>query len=622
MQEKKKKLIKFFTESPLRNRITLFFVVLSVTPLLILGMVSLYVLDIAHKHDVSNLEIQFINQKIEEIEKFFADTLGILELRVTTFQAAPIDPSQQDFLVTGLLESNSAFEEVTLVDVGGSFFIDEATGRSIATGIFIDDRPTVAGEEVAKKSRLAEDPELVDISRLPQFIEPAKGNNYIGDVHYTLSGPVITLAAPVKNKNNDIIHILTAEVNLSRLVRSVELSGLGATGYLILLDKRGYIIADGSPYDIKAGTSLVRFERVRRVLSGEILSGLDGRDIYESFFSSVPVVGAGKRISEINWVLLAEWPLADANAIIINTRNQVLFMTIFSVLAVVILASFFAVRLVKPIRALEEGTRAIEKGKFKNRINIKTGDELEDLGHAFNRMAKGLERLKELEDEFVFIAAHELRAPVTIIKGYISMIMEGSAGKVPPKMNEFLNQTNQANERLAKLVEDLLEVARSDAGRIEINLSSIDIREPIKYTIKELQSLANKKSIILSYNSYENLPNVITNSDRVKEIMVNLIGNAIKYTDDGGKIEISHEIKGKNIVTNIKDNGFGMSVEAQKKLFTKFYRINTDKTKKITGTGLGLFIVKELVKKMKGTISVKSVEGKGSTFSISFPIAN
>jgi len=617
MKKQQFQLLQFFTSSPLRNRIIFFFIILAAVPILVLGTVSIYLIDLSHRHDVSSLELQLIDQKTEEIEKFFADTIGILELRVGFYQKSPINPEEQKFLVRALLEENSAFEEVSLIDVAGLVVggIPTVEGLETAKAIRIDD-------DLGSTIRFAEEEtELLNVSQLRQFKEAAEGNNFIGETYYTLSGPKLTLAAPVRNRNDEIIHVLSAELDLSSIVRSVRRAGLGTSGYLVLVDRNGTLISHGSATDIQSGTDLIQLSRVQRVLSGERLDGLDARDRYESFFGSVVVVGAGKSIPETGWGLFAEWPIEDADAIIQNIRNQVLFLTIFSIAAVIFIASFFATRLVRPIHKLKSAARAIEKGKFKKRVDIKTGDELEELGQQFNKMAKGLKRLQELRDEFVFVAAHEIRSPVTVIKGYISMVLEGDAGKISPEVKDFLGKAQTANERLLKLVFDLLEVARSEAGRIVIEVTPLDMREPTRQSMDELQSLADEKSITLSYEQPEELPLVLGANDRIKEILINLAGNAIKYTAKQGWVKVSQEVRGGYVVTHIQDNGFGMSREAQKKLFQKFYRVKTKETREITGTGLGLFIVKELVEKMKGKISVVSQKGKGSTFSFTLPIA-
>ena len=331
------------------------------------------------------------------------------------------------------------------------------------------------------------------------------------------------------------------------------------------------------------------------------------------------VVGAGLYIPNMNWALIAEWPVADADSILNTLSRQTILFSFAVLLATISLSVFLARQIVNPIRTLESGAKLVAEGKFETRVMVKTGDEIEELGDAFNEMTKGLKQLQELKDEFVFIAAHELKTPVAAIKGYLSLVLDGFAGPVSDQVKDFIGKVMNANTRLIRLVEDLLEVARSEAGRLEIAVSPIDIREPVRTTLEELKPLLGEKGIAASYDAVD-VPLVLADSARLREVMINLVGNAIKYSPKGGKIFVTHEVSGKELITSIKDTGYGISLEAQKKLFGKFYRVQTAVTKDIPGTGLGLFIVKQIVEKMSGRIWVESKEGEGSTFSFALPL--
>jgi len=593
------KISQYVSGSRLRNKFILFFIIMASVPVLISGGIGLYLIDFSHRYDVSSLELQIIDQKIKEVQIFFADTLGLLELTVSTDKTY-IDVSDQTFLLGGLLKENRAFEEVSFID-------------------------PKHGHETEKKLRLGELGEeavLEDVSRLEKFKKTTEGKKFIGPIYYTLSGPFMSIASPVHNRNGEIISIVSAEVNLSSLLHSIEATRLGSAGYLVLLDQDGNFVGGGGPTTIVPGTPLSGLSRVKKVLAGKTFDGLGEEDRYESVFDSVPVVGAGKKDLETGWALLVEWPLQDADAIIRDVRNQVVQFTLFSILAVLLITPFFASHLIKPIKELERGATEIEQGNFEKQIVINTSDELEELGNAFNRMAQGLKRLQELKNEFVFIAAHELRSPVTIINGYISMISDDkTANLLTADIKNYLQQIKNANKRLLQLVADLLEVARSEAGRIAIEVAPFALEDSILQTMSEVKPLVDEKSIVIHYEQLPNLPQVLGDGARVKEIMLNLIGNAIKYSPQAKPLIISHEIKEKEVITRVQDNGFGMSEEAQKKLFEKFYRIRTENTKDVPGTGLGLFIVKQLIEKMNGNIWVVSEEGKGSTFSFSLPRA-
>ncbi|MDX1536040.1 MAG: sensor histidine kinase [Candidatus Spechtbacterales bacterium] len=598
------KLKKFPKRSKLRNRFLILFTTLAVVPVLVLGATALYSIDLSHKHDVSQLGLLLAEQKINEIDKFFTDNLGILELTVDIAENQDtIAHSQQQFLLSGFLSSNSAFERVS--------FHQYPNGRTTA-------------------ERSKDQGELPPLGYLdPNIAEIVKNRGqHIAEASYASDSPAIRLSTlvhkkdPNTNKAGEPIYIVSADTSLSSLVSSIERAGLGTAGYLILVDEKGHLIAEGSPSDIDRGENLKYLPSINRILANKSIDGLSEEDVYVSPLSDTEVITAGLVDPRTNWAVVVEWPTYDANAILQDMRNRVILFTIATLLAVLVIAPFVASRLINPIRKLENAAKAIEKGDFDTEVDINTGDELEDLGNTFNKMTKGLKRLEELKDEFVFVATHELRSPVTVIKGYLSMLKEGDAGKLPDTASDMINKADMANQRLAQLVNDLLEIARSEAGKLEISVSPVDITEPIQSSVEELQPLADEKSIQLTYENPGNVPQVLAENSRIKEVTVNLVGNAIKYTQEGGWVKVWHEVKDGMVTTHVEDNGFGMSEEAQKKLFQKFYRVQTEKTKSITGTGLGLFIVKQIIEKMNGKIWVESKEGEGSKFSFSLPVAN
>jgi len=235
---------------------------------------------------------------------------------------------------------------------------------------------------------------------------------------------------------------------------------------------------------------------------------------------------------------------------------------------------------------------------------------------------KKIKEVDQMKDEFISIASHELRTPVTGIKGYTSMILEGSFGKINEKMRESLTMVNSAAERLASLVEDLLNVSRIEQGRFKMELNSTEPGQIIKDTIAELKVQSDEKKLTLDYKpSADKLPLINIDSGRFKQALINLIGNAIKYTEKGS-VEIITEEKNNHrmLEIRIKDTGIGMSAQDRKRLFEKFYRVQNEKIQKITGTGLGLWITKQIIELMKGKIMIDSMEGVGTQVTLQFPI--
>ncbi|PIP87197.1 hypothetical protein COW81_01420 [Candidatus Campbellbacteria bacterium CG22_combo_CG10-13_8_21_14_all_36_13] len=235
---------------------------------------------------------------------------------------------------------------------------------------------------------------------------------------------------------------------------------------------------------------------------------------------------------------------------------------------------------------------------------------------------KKIKEVDQMKDEFISMASHELRTPVTAIRGYASLILEGSFGEVNEEVKKSLSNINSSAKRLNLLVEDLLEVSRIEQGRIEVKSSPTDVNPIIAKTVEDLTVQAKEKNLVLSYLPHsDKLPLINIDQDKFTQIIVNLIGNAIKYTKEG-TVEVFTEVKdsGKILEIKVKDSGVGMSANERKNLFGKFYRIQNESTKGIGGTGLGLWITKKMVDLMGGQITVDSIEKVGTQFTVSFPI--
>ena len=233
------------------------------------------------------------------------------------------------------------------------------------------------------------------------------------------------------------------------------------------------------------------------------------------------------------------------------------------------------------------------------------------------------QRLKEVDkmkDDFISMASHELKTPMAAIKGYIEMIFEGVAGKIDQKAKSHLNKVQVSIKRLDALVDALLDVSRLEQGRIQFDMQAVDLTKIVCDIVAENQPQADEKKLKLSY---QNLPQphpfIFADPDRLRQIFQNLLSNALKYTFKG-EVNVFHKIEDGRIKTVFLDTGIGMTQQEMKGLFGKFYRVRSEKTADIPGTGLGLWITKELTLKMNGEIIVESKEGMGSAFIVSFPM--
>ncbi|MEA1963170.1 MAG: sensor histidine kinase, partial [Patescibacteria group bacterium] len=403
-----------------------------------------------------------------------------------------------------------------------------------------------------------------NVSESPDYENAIFGKDYFGQLEFIDNVPAMRIATQIKNKDNKIIGAVSAEVSLAQANELIEDIVLGSEGYLYLIEKSGNVIASGNERVVKVGDNLLDIPRV-----SDFTDTKDNSIKFTRNLANKEAVFSGLHIKALDWYVFSEWPVKDAFGLIGNILYGSFFATIVILIFIIVIASYFTNKIVKPIKVLSGGAKEISEGNLDHEIVLKTGDEFEALGGQFNNMIKVLKDNRKLRDEFVFIAAHELRTPVTAIRGYLSMVLEDTFGKVPEKIKENLIIANKSNDRLVQLVQDLLEVARSEAGKMKIETKAVNIKERVNTVIKELKSLSLKKNIKINYFCEKDFI-VLADEYKLSEVLVNIIGNAIKYTVDNGSIDINHEIKDGFLITNIKDHGIGMSEKQMKKLFTKF----------------------------------------------------
>ncbi len=234
--------------------------------------------------------------------------------------------------------------------------------------------------------------------------------------------------------------------------------------------------------------------------------------------------------------------------------------------------------------------------------------------------ARELEKARDvakLKDEFVFLAAHELKAPVFAIRGFLELVQD-DVKKVPKSMRDNLDAINQASEHLNHLVSDLLQVARNDAGSMSVAVAPISITKLFEGVMQEQTVLAVQRKIKINQSIADLV--VLADENKLKEVITNLVSNAIKYNRAGGTIFIRVAAKKGMGEIIVEDTGFGIPIKEQKKIFQKFFRAGGKATEGVLGTGLGLFITKMLVEKMGGTIAFTSVEDKGTIFTLQIPL--
>ncbi len=231
---------------------------------------------------------------------------------------------------------------------------------------------------------------------------------------------------------------------------------------------------------------------------------------------------------------------------------------------------------------------------------------------------KRLKSVDQMKDDFVSMAAHELRTPLSVIRGYADLI--NGIANLSTEDKENIRRIDVSAKDLAVLIDDILDVARIQEGGMSFTVAPVDTKVLLASIVESFFQSAHDKGLILRYELPDALPLINTDEKRMHQVLVNIIGNSIKYTPSGEVVVRAFEETGRLII-RVSDTGIGMSAEDQKKLFQKFYRVKSKETEDIRGTGLGLWITSQIVQNMKGTISVESIKGKGTDFIVEFPIS-
>jgi signal transduction histidine kinase len=274
-------------------------------------------------------------------------------------------------------------------------------------------------------------------------------------------------------------------------------------------------------------------------------------------------------------------------------------------------------RITSPLRTLTVSASRLGKGDFSQRVPVKSRDEVGQLATTFNSMAGDLERIEKLRRDMVADVAHELRTPLSNVAGYLEAIRDDV---VKPDTATIASLSEEV-ELLSRLVDDLQELALADAGELKLVRQPEDLSQLIEQSVKAIQVKVANKGLETSTDVSPGLPPVNIDYYRVSQVLRNLLENALKHTNDGGKIVISAQRIDNVIKVSVADTGEGIPAEDLPNMFERFYRVDKSRARNGGGSGLGLTIAKRLVEAHGGTIGVQSELGKGSCFFFTLPIA-
>ncbi|MFA5144169.1 MAG: ATP-binding protein [Candidatus Omnitrophota bacterium] len=507
-----------------------------------------------------------------------------------------------------------------------------------------------------------------------------KGRVYAGDIETDelTQALVIPLAIPMRDRAGTLTGILKETISIDRLFGRLKDFRIGKTGHAVLLDRNGYILFHHRIPPMRARYGSPSFDdllKSKRLYNLVINPYTRKAKMFMAFTKiELPIF----KDRGIYWRLFidqdAEEAFAPLNTFVFNIAMVMLVIIIIMIPIGYILSGFYA----NPINKLRTATEKIVQGNWDYDIKIHTNDEIEEFANSFSAMVSTLkskqkeliQAKEELEDlahslekkvearttdlkaaqrktliiledlldaknrlemktvelekalkiksDFISTVSHELRTPLAAIKESIAIVLDGVTGAVSDSQKEFLIMAKRNVDRLARLINDILDFQKMESGKIVFNMQKNDINETVEEVGSTMATVASQKNLEFTLELEENLPKFTFDKDKIIQVLTNLVSNAIKFTDSGGVI-IKTASKGSAVYVYVQDTGVGIKEEDIPKLFMEFEQLGTSVERQTGGTGLGLAISKKIIERHDGRIWAQSEYGKGSTFIFFLP---
>jgi signal transduction histidine kinase len=500
------------------------------------------------------------------------------------------------------------------------------------------------GREQLKVSRLAMDVvgSNADYSNDPRFREATTRRIWYSPVYFRKeSEPYMTIAVARSGRQAGVT---LAEVNLKLIWDVVTNIRLGKKGYAYVIDRDARLIAHPDISLVLRNTDLSGLPQVAAARSNAagiddedratIVPSLDGRRVFS----------AHTAITQQGWYVFVETPVQEALKPLYGTMLRTTGLLLAGLITAALGGVLFARRMITPVRALTEGAGRLGSGDLAHRIEVKTGDELQGLAESFNTMAgqlqqsyAGLEqrvadRTRELEEkgrqleiasqhksQFLANMSHELRTPLNAVLGYAELMADGVYGELGAKAQGVLGRIQANGKHLLGLINDVLDLSKIEAGQFTLALEPYSVGSIVQATVAATESLASAKGLRLVAEVAPDLPPGLGDERRLAQVLLNIVGNAIKFTDKG-EVVISARREGERFEFAVRDTGPGIAPENQAKIFGEFQQVDDSNTRRKGGTGLGLAISRKIVEMHGGDIAVESELGKGSVFRVHVPV--
>lgn len=415
------------------------------------------------------------------------------------------------------------------------------------------------------------------------------------------------------------IALSTSSFPLVTFYRSAIDSIASNTGSdIIVFDSRGKILTVSGQQKTKYIGKTLTSKLSERILEGKEFRE---RGMLDDFFGeSALTIGAPMyNNGEVFGGVLFNIPVPQIRNANIRTFKSFFTMWLIALCFTVILYYFLSKKITSPIKQMNAAVSEFSRGNFSRRINYDSDDEIGELAANFNNMANSIENLEKMRSSFVSDVSHELRTPMTTISGFVEGVLDGTIKEAD--RDKYLKVVLDESKRLSRLVNDLLSISRMENSEYHLNRRIFNINELVKEVLFKFEGDINDKSIDVEIDFADDCKDVYADSDAITQVVTNLVHNAVKFTPEGGNIALRSWTYGKKAYVEIKNSGHGIEKDKLGFIFDRFYKTDDSRSSDKSGTGLGLFIVKNLINHHGEKIWAASEPDKFTKFTFSLTLA-
>jgi signal transduction histidine kinase len=434
-----------------------------------------------------------------------------------------------------------------------------------------------------------------------------------GEAVFYLSGPL--------EYNGSKIGVSIIEVSAEELIKTVtDYTGLGDTGEIALgqrLDNGSFAYITPLRFNNQSANSIITDEALPmyKALTGEATTFSDTKD-----YRGHEVIAVTRYLEDSDWGLVAKIDRAEAFERLSGLSSQFILLAFINSVLVVFASIAIARYVTQPILDIDEVAEQTAKGNLKSRVANITDDEIGNLAGTFNNMLDTLEELDKAKNDFVSLASHQLRTPLTATKWVSEELLLPPVPLSDERKDHYLRQIHASNERMIRLVNQLLDASRIGFGTLAYKPETVHVDDVLKLMLRDITPEIKNSGVKLETKLDKHLPVIHMDRTWVQVILQNLVSNALRYSKPGQSVIVSITNQNNEILIKVKDSGCGIPAAQQSKIFTKLFRADNARLLVGEGSGLGLYITKALVEQVGGKIWFESAENKGTTFYVKLRI--